>query len=96
MDDRVENSNSDRLFLCARYLCNTTYPSNLILNPEHVAGVLAVAHLIIFYHLDNRRVDQTIAQSYVANISTAFVTLFRICLVASLVLCFTQILWRKL
>ena len=65
-------------------------------NPDAIAAVLAVAHLILFHYLDSRQVNQTISQSYVANISTAFVTLFRTCLVASLVLSFTQILWRKL
>ena len=62
---------------------------DLILSYNNVAAVFAVSHLILFHYLDSRQVDQTIAQSYMANISTAFVTLFRISLVASLVLCFT-------
>jgi hypothetical protein len=75
-----------------------------------IAVLLAVIHLIFFNYLDGRILEETeeiinelgdyqstqIPQSYVTTISLALVTAFRAALIASIGICYTQYLWRKL
>ncbi|KAI9730399.1 MAG: hypothetical protein M1834_005909 [Cirrosporium novae-zelandiae] len=69
---------------------------SLIIGFYFLALAIGIAHLVLFHWLDGQKVTQTIPQSYVAAISTAMVTAFRIFLVTSLVISFTQLVWQRL
>ncbi|KAI5816085.1 hypothetical protein BZA77DRAFT_67895 [Pyronema omphalodes] len=59
-----------------------------------LAIALAIGHYVFFRYLDGQPLSETLPQSWVSSISTAFVVTFRSCLGAALGTAFTQRLWR--
>ena len=57
--------------------------------------ISAAVHFVLFRWLDGKRTTDTISQTYVATISTAIVTAFRILLGCALLVSLTQLLWQK-
>ncbi|KAH3993680.1 hypothetical protein HBI13_190520 [Parastagonospora nodorum] len=76
------------------------YPSTvaLIFAPYLLGYFAAVAHFALYDHLHRKKVnlETSLPQAGVSAIALVLVTIFRLALLSSLGLAFTQILWRRI
>lgn len=61
-----------------------------------IGVLLAVGHAVFYWWLNGKKVDETLSQTWVTNIGTAFAFIFKMFLVISAGIAFAQHQWRNL